>query len=163
VNDSDVPKFVTPARALLPARPYGRRGAPYFERNRIGLPGTRRQRRRDVLQIAADLPACGVRIAGEPHNFQRRRLAVKTSAVLAIEASDNSKVAIRASLTEDLKCVSAEETRYAINLSLGAVRVNICSNAPIGEWMVRADQAMREQKRRRLNRLSERPTVLQTN
>ena len=83
--------------------------------------------------------------------------------MLAIEASDNSKVAIRASLTEDLKCVSAEETRYAINLSLGAVRVNICSNAPIGEWMVRADQAMREQKRRRLNRLSERPTVLQTN
>ena len=123
MNDSDVPKFVTPARALLPARPYGRRGAPYFERNKIGPPGTRRQRRRDVLQIAADLPACGVRIAGEPHNFQRRQLAVETSALLAIDASDNSEVAIRARLTEDLKCVSAGETRYTINLSLSAVRI----------------------------------------
>jgi len=83
--------------------------------------------------------------------------------VLAIEASDNSEVAIRARLTEDLKCVSARETRYAINLSLGAVRINICSNASIGEWMVRADKAMYEQKGRRLNRLSEPAIVLQTN
>jgi hypothetical protein len=132
VNDSDVPKFVTQARALLPAWHYGRRVAPYFERNRIGPPGTRRQRRRDVLQIrgiAPDLPACGVRIAGEPHNFQRRRLTVETSALLAIDASDNSEVAIRDRLTENLKCVSAGETRYAINLSLSAARINICSNA----------------------------------
>ena len=177
MNDSDVPKFVTPARALLPARPYGRRVAPYFRtkqdwatwnappekkrytsdtRNCRRFASLRRTHRRRATEEQAGA-------IGKPHNFQRRRLAVKTSAVLAIEASDNSKVAIRASLTEDLKCVSAEETRYAINLSLGAVRVNICSNAPIGEWMVRADQAMREQKRRRLNRLSERPTVLQTN
>jgi len=83
-------------------------------------------------------------------------------AVLAIEASDNSEAAIRARLSEDLKSVSAGETRYAINLSLGAVRINICSNASIGEWMVRADQAMYEQKRRRLSRLPEPSGILQT-
>src|SRR6267142_2446325 len=91
------------------------------------------------------------------------RLGGDEFAVLAIEASDNSESAIRARLAEDLKTVSASETRYAINLSLGAVRINICSNASIGEWMVRADQAMYEQKRRRLSRLSEPAAVLQTN
>ncbi|HWO38624.1 MAG TPA: GGDEF domain-containing protein [Candidatus Acidoferrum sp.] len=90
------------------------------------------------------------------------RLGGDEFAVLAIEASDNSEAAIRARLAEDLKCVNAGETRYGINLSLGAVRINICSNASIGEWMVRADQAMYEQKRRRLNRLSEPGAVLQT-
>lgn len=90
------------------------------------------------------------------------RLGGDEFAVLAIEASDNSEAAIRARLSEDLKSVSAGETRYAINLSLGAVRINICSNASIGEWMVRADQAMYEQKKRRLSRLSESGAVLQT-
>jgi diguanylate cyclase (GGDEF)-like protein len=90
------------------------------------------------------------------------RLGGDEFAILAIEASDNSEAAIRARLSEDLKCVTAGETRYAINLSLGAVRINICSNASIGEWMVRADQAMYEQKRRRLSRLSEPAAVLQT-
>jgi diguanylate cyclase (GGDEF)-like protein len=90
------------------------------------------------------------------------RLGGDEFAVLAIEASDNSEAAIRARLSEDLKSVSAGETRYAINLSLGAVRINICSNASIGEWMVRADQAMYEQKRRRRSRLPEPSTILQT-
>jgi diguanylate cyclase (GGDEF)-like protein len=91
------------------------------------------------------------------------RLGGDEFAVLAIEASGNSETAIRARLAEDLKSVSAGETRYAINLSLGAVRINICSSASIGEWMVRADQAMYEQKRRRLCRLPEPATVLQPN
>jgi diguanylate cyclase (GGDEF)-like protein len=90
------------------------------------------------------------------------RLGGDEFAVLAIEASDNSEAAIRARLSGDLKSVSAGETRYAINLSLGAVRINICSNASIGEWMVRADQAMYEQKRRRLGRPPEPSTILQT-
>jgi diguanylate cyclase (GGDEF)-like protein len=89
------------------------------------------------------------------------RLGGDEFAVLAIEASDNTEAAIRARLSEDLKAVSAGETRYAINLSLGAVRINICSNASIGEWMVRADQAMYEQKRRRLTRIPESAAVLQ--
>ena len=89
------------------------------------------------------------------------RLGGDEFAVLAIEASDNSEAAIRTRLGEDLKAVSAGETRYAINLSLGAVRINICSNASIGEWMVRADQAMYEQKRRRVSRPPEPATVLQ--
>jgi len=91
------------------------------------------------------------------------RLGGDEFAVLAIEASDNSETAIRARLAEDLKSVSAGETRYTITLSLGAVRINICSSASIGEWMVRADQAMYEQKRRRLSRLPEQATVLQSN
>jgi len=90
------------------------------------------------------------------------RLGGDEFAVLAIEASDNGEAAIRARLSEDLKCVTAGETRYAIHLSLGAVRINICSNASIGEWMVRADQAMYEQKRRRFSRRSEPAAVLQT-
>lgn len=80
------------------------------------------------------------------------RLGGDEFAVLAIEASDNSETAIRARLAEDLKAVSSGETRFAINLSLGAVRINVCSNASVGEWMVRADQAMYEQKRRRFTR-----------
>ncbi len=91
------------------------------------------------------------------------RLGGDEFAVLAIEASDKSETAIRARLAEDLKSVSAGETRYTINLSLGAVRINICSSASIGEWMVRADQAMYEQKRRRLSRLPEPATILQSN
>jgi two-component system, cell cycle response regulator len=90
------------------------------------------------------------------------RLGGDEFAVLAIEASDNSEAAIRARLSGDLKSVSAGETRYAINLSLGAVRINICSNASIGEWMVRADQAMYEQKRRRSGRPPAPSTILQT-
>jgi diguanylate cyclase (GGDEF)-like protein len=89
------------------------------------------------------------------------RLGGDEFAVLAIEASDNSEAAIRARLAEDLKAVSAGETRYGITLSLGAVRINICSNASIGEWMVRADQAMYEQKRRRLSRILEPVAILQ--
>ncbi len=89
------------------------------------------------------------------------RLGGDEFAVLAIEASDNSESAIRARLAEDLKTVSAGETRYGINLSLGAVRINICSNASIGEWMVRADQAMYEQKRRRPSRIPQPATLLQ--
>ncbi len=91
------------------------------------------------------------------------RLGGDEFAVLAIEASDNSEAAIRARLAEDLRSVSAGESRYALNLSLGAVRINICSSASIGEWMVRADQAMYEQKRRRLSRLPEPVAMLQTN
>ncbi|HET7106789.1 MAG TPA: GGDEF domain-containing protein [Candidatus Acidoferrum sp.] len=89
------------------------------------------------------------------------RLGGDEFAVLAIEASDNSEAAIRARLAEDLKTVSAGETRYAINLSLGAVRINICSNATIGEWMVRADQAMYEQKRRRASRFPQAAALFQ--
>ena len=91
------------------------------------------------------------------------RLGGDEFAVLAIEASDNSEAAIRARLREDLKSVSGGETRYTINLSLGAVRINLCSNASIGEWMVRADQAMYDQKRRRPSRLSGPIAITPTN
>jgi diguanylate cyclase (GGDEF)-like protein len=89
------------------------------------------------------------------------RLGGDEFAVLAIEASDNSEAVIRSRLAEDLKTVSPGKTRFTINLSLGAVRINLCSNASIGEWMVRADQAMYEQKRRRFNRPPEPEQVSQ--
>src|SRR5712664_86913 len=90
------------------------------------------------------------------------RLGGDEFAVLAIEASNNGEAAIRARISEDLKCVSAGETRYALQFSLGGVRINAGSNASIGEWMVRADQAMYEQKRRRTSRLPEAASILQT-
>lgn len=90
------------------------------------------------------------------------RLGGDEFAVLAIEASDNSETAIRARLSEDLKSASASETRYALNLSLGTVRINIRSNASIGEWMMRADQAMYSQKRRQLSHSPEPSAPLQT-
>jgi len=90
------------------------------------------------------------------------RLGGDEFAVLAIEASNNGEAAIRARLSEDLKCVSAGETRYVLQFSLGAVRINAGSNASIGEWMVRADQAMYEQKRHRTSRLPHAVSTLQT-
>jgi len=75
------------------------------------------------------------------------RLGGDEFAVLAIEASDNSETAIRARLAEDLKSVSAGGNALHDHSQPGArFRINICSSASIGEWMVRADQAMYEQK-----------------
>jgi hypothetical protein len=61
-----------------------------------------------------------------------------------------------------VRVFGAVETRYAINLSPSAVGINICSNTSIGEWMMRADQAMYSQKARRLSRSPEASPLLQT-
>ena len=77
------------------------------------------------------------------------RIAGDEFAVLAIEAADHSEATIRARLCEDLKSISAEESRYSISLSLGVARFNWRDNRPIGELMAQADKAMYEEKRRR--------------
>jgi two-component system cell cycle response regulator len=77
------------------------------------------------------------------------RIAGDEFAVLAIEAADHSEATIRARLCEDLRSISAEESRYAISLSLGVARFNGRDSRPIGELMAQADKAMYEQKRSR--------------
>jgi diguanylate cyclase (GGDEF)-like protein len=77
------------------------------------------------------------------------RIAGDEFAVLAIEAADHSEATIRARLCEDLKSMSAEESRYSIGLSLGVARFNWRDNRPIGELMAQADKAMYEEKRHR--------------
>jgi len=81
------------------------------------------------------------------------RIAGDEFAVLAIEAADHSEAAIRTRLCEDLKSISAEESRYSISLSMGVARFNRRDSRPIGELMAQADQAMYEEKRYRSKRL----------
>ncbi len=76
------------------------------------------------------------------------RLGGDEFAVLAIEASGHSEATIRTRLCEDLKSISAGESRYEISLSLGVARFDPSGHTSIGELMVKADQAMYEQKRR---------------
>ena len=77
------------------------------------------------------------------------RLGGDEFAVLAIEASGHSETTIKARLFECLKSIYAEQSRYEISLSLGVARFDPCSRTSIRELMVKADQAMYEQKRRR--------------
>jgi diguanylate cyclase (GGDEF)-like protein len=90
------------------------------------------------------------------------RLGGDEFAVLAIEASDHSETTIRTRLYEDLESISAEESRYAISLSLGVARFDPHGRASIGELMAKADQAMYEQRRRRLKLLVEMETRIQS-
>ncbi len=76
------------------------------------------------------------------------RIAGDEFAVLAIEAADHSETTIRKRLCEDLKSISADESRYSISLSMGVARFNRRDNKPIGELMAQADKAMYEEKRR---------------
>ncbi len=89
------------------------------------------------------------------------RIAGDEFAVLAIEAADHSEATIRARLCEDLKSISAEESRYAISLSMGVARFNRRDSRPIGELMAQADKAMYEEKRRRSKPLFDPMTAIQ--
>src|SRR6266581_5553254 len=77
------------------------------------------------------------------------RLGGDEFAVLAIEAAGHSEATIKARLFECLGSVSAKQSRYAISLSLGVARCDPDSPASIAELMMKADQAMYEQKRQR--------------
>ena len=90
------------------------------------------------------------------------RLGGDEFAVLAIEASGHSEATIRTRLYEDLKSISAGESRYEISLSLGVARFDPSNRTSIGELMVKADQAMYEQKRRRSRLLLETETTIQS-
>jgi diguanylate cyclase (GGDEF)-like protein len=90
------------------------------------------------------------------------RLGGDEFAVLAIEASGHSEATIRTRLYEDLKSISAEESGYEISLSLGVARFDPSKRTSIGELMVKADQAMYEQKPRRSRLLLEMGSTIQS-
>src|SRR6266404_311772 len=90
------------------------------------------------------------------------RLGGDEFAVLAIEAAGHSEATIKTRLFECLKSISADESRYEISLSLGLARFDPSSCTSIGELMVKADQAMYEQKRRRSKSPVERETTTQS-
>jgi len=74
------------------------------------------------------------------------RLGGDEFAVLAIEATGHSEVTIKARLFECLKSISAEPSPYELSLSVGLARFDPSNRTSIGELMVKADQAMYEQK-----------------
>ena len=78
------------------------------------------------------------------------RLGGDEFAVLAIEAAGHSEATIKTRLFECLKSISAEQSRCEISLSLGVARFDPCTRTSIRELMVKADQAMYEQKRLRV-------------
>src|SRR5882762_3826538 len=78
------------------------------------------------------------------------RLGGDEFAVLAIEAAGHSEATIKTRLFECLKSISAEQSRCKISLSLGVARFDPCTRTSIRELMVKADQAMYEQKRLRV-------------
>jgi diguanylate cyclase (GGDEF)-like protein len=90
------------------------------------------------------------------------RLGGDEFAVLAIEAAGHSEPTIKARLFERLKSISAEQSRYEISLSVGVARFDPRNVTSIGELMVKADQAMYEQKRRRSRLLLETETSIQS-
>jgi len=77
------------------------------------------------------------------------RLGGDEFAVLAVEADGHSEATIKARLLQCLKSISDEQSRYKISLSVGLARFDPSSRTSIGELMVKADQVMYEQKRRR--------------
>lgn len=90
------------------------------------------------------------------------RLGGDEFAVLAIEASGHSEDTIKTRLFECLKSISAEQHGYEISLSLGVARFDPRNRTSIGELMVKADQAMYEQKRRRSRLFLESKTTIQS-
>ena len=77
------------------------------------------------------------------------RLGGDEFAVLAIEAAGHSEPTIKTRLSERLKSISAEQSRYEVSLSLGVARFDPRNVSSIGKLMAKADRAMYEQQRRR--------------
>jgi diguanylate cyclase (GGDEF)-like protein len=89
------------------------------------------------------------------HSDVVARLGGDEFAVLAIEAAGHSEATIKTRLFECLNSISVEQLRYNISLSVGLARFDPGSRSSIGELMVKADQSMYEQKRRRSKQLFE--------
>ncbi len=87
------------------------------------------------------------------------RLGGDEFAVLAIEATDHSEETIKTRLFECLIAINAEQSGYEISLSLGVARFDPGSQKSIREFMMKADQAMYEQKRRLSGSLLESKTL----
>jgi diguanylate cyclase (GGDEF)-like protein len=78
------------------------------------------------------------------------RLGGDEFAVLAIEAAGHCERTIQTRLFDGLKSISAEQVPYELSLSLGFARFDPRNCTSIEELMVKADQAMYEQKRLRV-------------
>jgi len=73
-------------------------------------------------------------------------------AVLALEVSGHSESTIRARLEQNLHELNAQQSRYTLSISLGAMRFDPRSPkspASIEQLMIQADEAMYEEKRLR--------------
>jgi diguanylate cyclase (GGDEF)-like protein len=90
------------------------------------------------------------------------RLGGDEFAVLAIEASGHSEATIKTRLFECLHAIGAKQSGYEISLSFGVARFDPNNGASIGELLVKADQAMYEQKRRRSKQFLETATGVQS-
>jgi len=96
------------------------------------------------------------------HSDVVARLGGDEFAVLAIEATGHSESTIKTRLFECLKAINPDQSRYELSLSLGVARFDPSTCTSIGELMVKADQAMYEQKRRRSRLLFEMETSAQS-
>jgi len=90
------------------------------------------------------------------------RLGGDEFAVLAIEASGHSEATIKTRLFECLHAIGAEQSGHEISLSFGVARFDPSNCTSIEELMVKADQAMYEQKRRRSKQFLETETSVQS-
>jgi len=77
------------------------------------------------------------------------RLGGDEFAVLAIEASRNSESTMRSRVARALKLTGDKESRYKLNLSLGAARLEVGCKSSVRKLMDMADQSMYEQKQHR--------------
>jgi diguanylate cyclase (GGDEF)-like protein len=77
------------------------------------------------------------------------RLGGDEFAVLAIEAAGQSESTIETRLLECLKAINQKESRYEISMSFGLARFDTEGCASIEELLMRADQALYEQKRQK--------------
>jgi two-component system cell cycle response regulator len=85
------------------------------------------------------------------------RLGGDEFAVLAMEASTQSQEVILRRLEKSLKKSNASQSRYAMSLSVGLARFDPKHPVSLGALIAQADQAMYEQKRRRLGTCLSKP------
>ncbi len=74
------------------------------------------------------------------------RLSGDEFAVLALEASCQDQETILRRLDEHLRKASADESRYALSLSVGVAKFDPKLNSSLGDLLAKADQAMYETK-----------------
>lgn len=77
------------------------------------------------------------------------RLGGDEFAVLAVEAAGHSEAAVLRRLQKCLNTINAENSQFAISLSVGVARFDCAKHASIRDLMAAADEAMYAQKRAR--------------
>jgi len=86
------------------------------------------------------------------------RLGGDEFAVLAVEASREDQEVILRRLEKSLRKSNADESRYALSLSVGVARLDPRHIVSVGDLLEQADRAMYEEKRKKGNaQISDRP------